>query len=491
MEWTREQRYRKIEDISEEEYRALEKKVEKCPYRQKFHVQPKTGLLNDPNGFSFYNGEYHLFYQWFPLGPVHGLKYWYHVSSKDLVNWENRGVGIEPTKYFESHGVFSGSGIVENDELYLFYTGNTRDENWIRHPYQCLAIMNKQGEIRKMDKPLISKPEGYTEHFRDPKVLKSNGKYYCLVGTQDKDELGTVIYYESEDLLNWKIKKEIDIKFKGNGFMWECPDYFELEDKGVLIFSPQGLKAEDDRLNNGDNSGYLVGNKINFEDGIFNHGEFEELDRGFDFYAPQTMEDKKGRRILIGWCGLPGVECVTEKSGWAHNMTLPRVLTLKNNKLYQTPVKELETLRENERIIKTTLNNEEKEFEGFNGDTYELICNFKNIIGRYVGLKFRKGIKEETTFYYDLKEKKLVLDRENSGEPTVLEFGTVRKCDMDSKELKIQMFVDTSMVEIFINDGEEVFTARIYPNKESKGISFFSDKASYLEAKIWDLKSEK
>jgi len=488
MEWTKEQRYRRIEDISKEEYRELEEQVAKCQYRQKFHVQPKTGLLNDPNGFSFYNGEYHLFYQWFPLGPVHGLKHWYHVVSKDLVNWEDRGVGIEPREYFESHGVFSGTGIVENDELYLFYTGNTRDENWIRHPYQCLAIMDKSGKVKKMEKPLITQPEGYTDHFRDPKVLKSNnGKYYCLVGAQDKDELGTIVYYESEDLLNWRIKGEITTEYKGNGFMWECPDYIELEDKGILIFSPQGLQPEGDKYHNGDNTGYLIGDKINFENGVFNHGDFTELDRGFDFYAPQTMEDENGRKVLIGWCGLPGVDCVTDRNGWAHNMTLPRELKLKGNKLYQIPVKELETLRKNERTVEATLNNEDREFEGFNGDTYEMICDFKNITGKYVGLKFRKGDNEETVFYYDLEEKKIVLDREKSGESTVLEFGTVRKCHMDTKNLKIQMFVDTSMVEIFINDGEEVFTSRIYPSKESIGISIFADKSADIKATMWDI----
>lgn len=488
MEWTREQRYRKIEDISKEEFEALEETVAKCPYRQKFHIQPKTGLLNDPNGFSFYNGEYHLFYQWFPLGPVHGLKYWYHVASKDLVNWEDRGIGIEPTEYFESHGVFSGTGIVKNNELYLFYTGNTRDKDWVRHPYQCLAIMDNEGNIRKIDRPLINKPEGYTDHFRDPKVLKSdNGKYYCLIGAQDKNEEGTVVYYESEDLLNWTLKKEIDTKYKGNGFMWECPDYFELKDKGILLFCPQGLEPEGDKYHNGDNSGYLVGNKIDFENGVFNHGEFIELDKGFDFYAPQTMEDEKGRRILIGWCGLPGVDCVTDKNGWAHNMTLPRELQLKNNKLYQVPIKELESLRTNGRKIEAILKNEEKEFEGFNGITYELLCSFKNITGRYVGVKFRKGNNEETVFYYDLEEKKLVLDREKSGEPTVLEFGTLRKCHMDTKNLKMQMFVDTSMVEIFINDGEEVFTSRIYPSKESTGICIFADGFAEVQAEMWDI----
>src|SRR5690242_14432133 len=89
MEWTKEQRYRKIEDASKEELLKLRSEVMECKWRQTFHIQPETGLLNDPNGFSYYNGEYHLFYQWFPFGPVHGLKYWYHTKSKDLVHWSN------------------------------------------------------------------------------------------------------------------------------------------------------------------------------------------------------------------------------------------------------------------------------------------------------------------------------------------------------------------------------------------------------------------
>ena len=175
-----------------------------------------------------------------------------------------------------------------------------------------------------------------------------------LVEAQDKDELGTIVYYESEDLLNWRIKGEITTEYKGNGFMWECLDYIELEDKGIL-FSPQGLQPEGDKYHNGDNTGYLVGDKINFENWVFNHGDFTEL------------------------------------------------------------------------------------------------------------------------------------DREKSGESTVLEFGTVRKCHMDTKNLKIQMFVDASIVEIFINDGEEVFTSRIYPSKESIRISIFADKSADIKATMWDI----
>src|SRR5688500_10458641 len=121
MEWTTEKRYRRFEDESPEAMQELKEKVNACLWRQAFHIQPTTGLLNDPNGFAFYNGYYHLFYQWFPLGPVHGLKYWYHVKSKDLVHWEDEGTGIAPGAFFDKHGAYSGSAIEHDGNLYLIY----------------------------------------------------------------------------------------------------------------------------------------------------------------------------------------------------------------------------------------------------------------------------------------------------------------------------------------------------------------------------------
>lgn len=485
-EWTREERYRTILEASNEEITELKKIVDSCPYRQKFHIQPTTGLLNDPNGFSYYNGEYHLFYQWFPLGPVHGIKHWYHVSSKDLVNWNDCGVGIIPTEYFESHGAFSGSGIVENNKLYLFYTGNTRNEQWVRHPYQCLAIMNSNGEIIKNNEAIIKElPQGYTDNFRDPKVFKDNNKYYCLIGAEKEENLGTIVYYESDNLLEWNFKGELKTDFFGNGFMWECPDYLKFENKGVLIFSPQGLEAEGDKYENIFQAGYLIGDKIDFSNGEFKHGEFNELDRGFDFYAPQTTEDEEGRKILIGWMGLPEIDYPTDKNGWAHCLTIPRELELKGERLIQKPVKELELLRGEKIQGAYILSNEEKDIDGFNEKVYELICNFNNITGRYVGIKLRKGIDSETVFYYDIENKKLVLDRSKSGEVFATEYGTERKCRYDGNNLKLQIFVDTSSIEIFVNDGEEVFTSRIFTKDESNGVSIFADDYVEIDINIW------
>lgn len=485
--WTREERYRSLLEASKEEMDQLKGIVDKCPYRQKFHIQPTTGLLNDPNGFSYYNGEYHIFYQWFPLGPVHGLKHWYHLSSTDLVNWKDLGVAIIPSEYYESHGAFSGSGIVNKDELYLFYTGNTRDENWVRHPYQCLAIMDKEGKITKNKEPIIKDvPKEYTDHFRDPKVFKDNGKFRCIIGAQrKKDNLGTVVYYESENMKDWKFKGEIKTKFLGNGYMWECPDYLKYEDKAVFIFSPQGLKANGDKYNNIFQSGYLIGDKINFDNRILNHGEFNELDRGFDFYAPQSTEDEKGRKILVGWMGLPEIEYPTDKNGWAHCLTLPRELNLINGKLIQTPVRELENLRGACREESFEIENQEKIIEGFNEKAYELICDFKKFHGNTVGIKLKKGTDEETLFYYDIANNKLVLDRSKSGVEFAIEYGTKRKCHYNGDTLKLQIFVDISSIEIFVNDGLEVFTARIFAKDTSTGLSIFSDNKALVDLKLW------
>lgn len=348
--------------------------------------------------------------------------------------------------------------------------------------------MDSNGEITKNSEAVIKDlPNGYTDNFRDPKVFKDNDKYYCLIGAERKDNLGTIVYYESNNLLDWKFKGEIKTDFFGNGFMWECPDYLRFDNKGVIIFSPQGLEADGDKYQNIFQSGYLIGDKIDFSNGEFNHGNFNELDRGFDFYAPQTTEDEQGRKILVGWMGLPEIDYPTDKNGWAHCLTIPRELELKGDKLIQKPVKELELLRGEKIECSYTLSNEEKDIDGFNEKVYELICNFNNITGRYVGIKLRKGMDSETVFYYDIENKELVLDRSKSGEVFATEYGTERKCEYNEKNLKVQIFVDVSSVEIFVNDGVEVFTSRIFTKDASNGVAVFADGQANVDIDLWKI----
>ena len=128
-EWTREERYGALDMKDLGRLEELHKQIQKSIWRCDYHVQTVTGLMGDTNGFSYFNNRWHLFYQWFPYGAVHGLKHWYHVSSPDLVTWRNEGLGIGPSELYDDKGVFSGSGYPEGDTLYLPYTGNHRDEN--------------------------------------------------------------------------------------------------------------------------------------------------------------------------------------------------------------------------------------------------------------------------------------------------------------------------------------------------------------------------
>lgn len=486
MLWTKEMRYRNYRTITALEEKTLLENVESSIWRQHFHIQPPYGLLNDPNGFTFYNGKYYLFYQWFPFGAVHGMKHWYQVESEDLVNWVDHGVAISPEYDHESHGIFSGSGIVKDDLLYLFYTGNKRDENWNRYASQCLAVMNAGNELTKLEKPLITgQPNGYTDNFRDPKVWQTEDGYYMIVGAERENHTGCVLLYRSDDLLKWEFRGELQTDRQQFGYMWECPDMFRIGGEDVLLISPQGLEPDGDHYHNVHNSGCFVG-KLDLQERRFHGSEFQELDAGFDFYAPQTTALPDGRRILIGWMGLPDTAYPSDGDMWANCLTIPRELQVKDGKLYQHPVKELAQKRKNMIEWQDTLTQQEVVLDQFSGKTFELICDITAEKGT-AGIKLRVGEGEETVLYLDLEKEKLVFDRTKSGVPVATEYGTIRRTAYREKSVSFRIFMDTSSVEIFVNKGESIFTSRIFPKQDSIGTSIFANdgKASFI-LKKWD-----
>ena len=158
--WTKEERYRVLR--SADEIRPLHEKTVQSDYRQHYHIQSVTGLLNDPNGFVFHNGVWHLFYQWCPWGAVHGLKYWYHTVSEDLVTWKNMGACIFPDTEYDNKGAYSGSALPTDNSVYLYYTGNHRDEDWTRKSYTCLVNLR--------DRRLIQQPIDELRALRGKKL---------------------------------------------------------------------------------------------------------------------------------------------------------------------------------------------------------------------------------------------------------------------------------------------------------------------------------
>jgi beta-fructofuranosidase len=204
------------------------------------------------------------------------------------------------------------------------------------------------------------------------------------------------------------------------------------------------------------------------------------------------MLDQKGRRILVAWMGLPEIEYPTDKHGWAHCLTLPRELTIRNNKLIQTPVKELQELRGEKVEAEAIIYCDSITLEGFYGETFELIAEFTDSTAEEFGVELRVGGNEKTILKYNKKIKKILFDRSFSGQPVANEFGKVRKCGINSQDIKFHVFADASSIEVFINDGEEVFTGRIFPGKESRGIRFFANGGQVnLKAIKWVINQNK
>ncbi|ANS87801.1 MULTISPECIES: sucrose-6-phosphate hydrolase [Vibrionaceae] len=447
--WTVEERYCRIEQISNDSIDAMVKQRKQDSGYPSYHIAPKFGLLNDPNGLCYFNGEHHVFYQWTPVGPVHGMKYWYHLSTKDFVHFEDHGIGLHPDQDYDSHGVYSGGALVENDEAILFFTGNHRDENWKRSSTQCFAKMSFAGKIEKHG--VVIENEHYTEHFRDPKVWKDGDDYLMVVGAQTQEKLGSMVLYRSRDLMDWQHKGSIQTRYNNFGYMWECPDFFEIDNQAVMLFSPQGVSSDNPYdFKNIYSVAYIVGDRLNLDSMEFeNHQDIAQPDYGFDFYAPQTYLDDSGRRILIAWVGLPDIDAPSVAHQWAGMLSLPRELKIQDGYLVQSPLTELNNLQGDAIVIENALELDDASFMvkiALATDEFEL--KLTNLAGDHL--------------LFSANETAFTLDRSKTSQLYGEEFGCVRKAPRLSVEQTIEMYVDKSVIEIFINGGKHTMTSRFF-----------------------------
>jgi len=452
-QWTLEERYKVLH--SPEEIKELYQKNKASVYRQTYHVQPMTGLSSDPNGFAYHNGVWHLFYQWCPWGAVHGLKYWYHVSSNDLVFWKNEGIGLRPDHDFDNKGVHSGSAISIHNELYLFYTGNHRDENWVRIPYTCLAKLNDHGKPVKQDQPLFGPRSDYSEHQRDPKVFYVERKklFYIFLGAQTLDKKGCILVYTSKDLLSgWSFAGQLKVPgYEDFGGMWECPCIQSICRKDVLLFSPQYIKLPN-RKENTNHNVYLIGH-MDYDSLTFTpEGNYHFLDYGFDFYAAQLASNhqKTNKSIMIAWMGLPDNHYPSQEDEWEGSMTLPRELKIENGRLIQSPLKEMEKLRDG--VI---------ENKGILPDTCEILLE--------VSASFDLNLltKEDRTggikIHYDCASRTFTIDKTGMDIRFNENLGEALSMTIDEDLNNLQIFIDKCSMEIFINGGIATFTAHCFP----------------------------
>ncbi|GFG48198.1 UNVERIFIED_CONTAM: sucrose-6-phosphate hydrolase [Streptococcus canis] len=464
-------RYRPYKEWNQTDYQAIIDKMAKSPWRSQYHVEAKTGLLNDPNGFSYFNGGYHLFYQNWPYGAAHGLKQWVHMTSTDLVHFTETGSRLLPDHPHDSHGAYSGSAYAIDDKLFLFYTGNVRDDNWVRTPLQVGAWMDKQGNISKIPHVLIEQPDDVTEHFRDPQLFSYQRQFYTIIGAQGLDGKGKIKLYKAVDnhVDNWQFIADLDFDDSGTEYMIECPNLVFVDDKPVLIFSPQGLAKTDLDYQNIYPNTYKIFESFNPETGqLLGGGSLQNLDFGFEAYATQAFNSPDGSVLAVSWIGLPDIDYPTDNYDYQGALSLVKKLSLQNGQLYQRPVAALRNLRgqtEPFQNKETTSNCYELELAIPSQEKLELHL-FADQEGN--GLKLK----------VDTDHGQVSIDRSKAGVQYAQDYGRVRSCQIPQDRVTLNIYVDNSILEIFINQGQKVLTSRVFPTQGQTGIQLVEGQAS-------------
>lgn len=443
--------------------------VVKSPHRPVYHFLPPRNWMNDPNGLIQFKGEYHLFYQFAPDGPnwADSPMHWGHAKSPDLVRWQHLPIALIPDQPYDRAGVWSGCMVNDAGTATAMYT-SVRPGG---AQAQAIAVTTDMKTFTKIPgNPVIpAPPEGVNPlNFRDPYLFRHDGVWLCAVGAAFGGALGgtpAVLLYRSDDLRRFEYQGPL---FTGDpvrhGRMFECPSFFELGGRWVLLVSPMTGR-----------SNYFTGS---FDGKTFKPDLYEELDRGGSLYAPQVFTDDRGRKIMFGW--LKEDRRRANRDGWQGAQTLPRELLMGDDgRLRYRPVDEVESLRgpsplpmKEQTLTGTTE-------LGFESSACEAIFKLDPGRARRCGLVVRwsKKTGERTLIAYDAEKQRLEVDRSRSS----LDPGADRSkpgagfAPAPGQPLKLRVFVDRSVIEVFADD-RLCLTSRVYPTgKDADGIGVFAE----------------
>lgn len=424
--------------------------------RHTLHLKAPGNWINDPNGFIYYRGKYHLFYQYFPYAPVWGTMHWGHAVSTDLVHWEHLGVALFPTKYEDQNGCFSGSALEHDGKLNLYYTGIHYDKPRADNIHTCieerfassqLMLISEDGETfdnfesKRTVIPVIEDDGiGDSKDTRDPKVWEENGKFYMVLGSTKGGEEGRLLFYESEDALDWRYAFQVSGKQFGR--ILECPDLFSLEEKHVFIGSPMYIEEKTYGYEH-----HAVCARAEFcpEEGKFElSGSYQYIDYGFDLYAPQTNVDREGRRVLIGWMRMPKAVKEPGHREWIGMMGVPRVVKEDGEHIC------FQMHPETDRYLSRRIGGREELFRQKEIYPYRakaVLSEGESLdIGGYKIRMEGGAVKtDRSEVFGSLEGYHLMSETPRIG----------GKCSLD-------IIVDPNLIEIFINDGEYVISNVVY-----------------------------
>ena len=466
--------------------------------RPVFHLSPRCGWMNDPNGFGIYQGKYHMFYQYYPYASHWDSMHWGHAVSSDLLHWEYLPCALAPDTDPDREGCFSGSAFPLPDGRHLLmYTGVSREQQpggqFREIQTQNIAVGDGTDYQKYEGNPVLTAadlPEGGSRFdFRDPKIFPlSDGRLCCAIGNRPADDSGQILLYLSEDGFRWKYWKVLAANRNRFGRMWECPDFFPLDGKWVLLTSPQDMLPQGFEYHNGNGTLCLTGS-FDEAEGNFTEETDQAIDYGIDFYAPQTVLTPDGRRVMIGWlqnwdaCAIRRPE-----SAWAGQMSLPRELSLRNGRLYQQPLRELASLRRDEKEFHDIPVSGQVRLPGIQGRAVEMEIRVRPADPAAVFHKFAVRFAEDgqfhTAFSFRPHEGILKADRKFSGSRRAIVHQ--RRCLVEHRDgaLTIRLILDRFSAECFVGEGEQVMSMALYTDTAADGISFFADGYAVMDLKF-------
>lgn len=422
-------------------------------YQDLLHLKAPGNWLNDPNGFIYYGGKYHLFYQYFPYAPQWGTMHWGHGISEDLVHWKHLDVALFPTKRYDENGVFSGSALNKDGKLYLYYSAvrylETDDEDIHRAKDGKLEtsqamVVSEDGftfdnwEGKKQIIPVIRDKEiGDAADTRDPKVWYEGGRYYMILGSTCEKKEGRILFFQSRDGETWEYSGQY--RHPGFGTGMECPDLFRVGGQYIFIGSPMGIGEPGDGYRD-----HAVCCKAEFDSencSMMVADDFRYVDYGMDLYAPQTNVDKDGRRVLIAWMRMPKPVDKEGRKPWNGMMCIPRVVEVENGYICFRVHPEVDRC----------FSREAEENEIFDP---EKPCRIQTVLdeGEEINIGGYRIWRENGYIKTDRSQVFQGIEGHRLVSSTPESLGCCR----------LDIFVDSNLIEVFINEGEYVISHVVY-----------------------------
>lgn len=481
-------------------------------YRPVYHHTPLYGWMNDANGLVYKDGEYHLYFQYNPYGSMWGNMHWGHSVSKDLMHWEH----LAPAIARDTLGhIFSGSSVVDNDNaagygagtIVSFYTSASDKNGQI----QCMAYSKDNGRtFTKYEKNPVLAPFDGLKDFRDPKVFwYAPNKKWVMIVSADKE----MRFYSSQNLKNWTYMSGFGEGYGVQPRQFECPDMVELPVDGDVNHKKWAL------IVNVNPGCYFGGSATQYFIGDFDGTKFtcdskketvKWLDWGKDHYATVCFSNTGNRIIAVPWMSNWQYCNIVPTKQFRSANALPRELGLytQNGEMYLSaaPVAEAKALRQETKEIPAFVVQRDYHIDSLllhNEGAYELEMEITAGNTEIMGFSLFNDKGEKVDIYFNLLEKKLVMDRTKSG---IVDFGknstphgieahdrrkttSINYIDdfalatwapvQSASKYKLNVFVDKCSIEIFLNNGKIAMTNLVFPTEPYNRMSFYSKGGSY------------